>query len=79
MSNNHWSLALGPAGIGGAVMGMAGLITGGKMSAERAGWDAKSRLGFEVVISVMIYSAAMISLGREIVNGCFYRVNSAWM
>ena len=50
MSNNHCNLAVGPEGTGGAVIGITGLVTGGRISSDKAGWDAKSGIGFLLAI-----------------------------
>ena len=50
MSSNHCNLALGPEGTGGAVIGITGLVTGGRISSDKAGWDAKSGVGFLLAI-----------------------------
>ena len=64
---------MGPEGTGGAVIGITGLVTGGRISSDKAGWDAKSGIGFLLAIMRTRFTKIQGDTGNKIANGCLYR------
>ena len=65
MSNNHCNLAVDPDGTGGAVIGITGLVMGGRISSDKAGWDAKSGIGFLLAILRTRFTKIQGNTGKE--------------